>query len=108
MNIQFEFKSHDVNISSTDYNTSIIDSYRFKKIRDMKGIITQVRMINLDNDSAIRKRHRFSMINEWRAHNLLYALHIKRERTKSVDLNINQGFLIKVAYTLLSACYMRY
>ena len=88
---------------STD-NTSIIDSYRIKRINDMINILKKIRN-TCDNSYAIHKRSIFGMVNEWRVHNLLYFLHIKRKRTCTVDLNINQSIWVKIAYTLLSIFY---
>ena len=88
---------------STD-NTSIIDSYRIKRINDMINVLKKIRN-TCDNSYAIHKRSIFGMVNEWRVHNLLYFLHIKRKRTCTVDLNINQNMLVKIAYMLLSIFY---
>ena len=88
---------------STD-NTSIIDSYRIKRINDMVNVLKKIRN-TCDNSYAIHKRSIFGMVNEWRVHNLLYFLHIKRRRTGTVDLNINQSIWTKIAYTLLSVFY---
>ena len=88
---------------STD-NTSIIDSYRIKRINDMINVLKKIRN-TCDNSYAIHKRSIFGMVNEWRVHNLLYFLHIKRRRTGTVDLNINQSIWAKIAYTLLSVFY---
>jgi hypothetical protein len=48
------------------------------------------------------------MIIEWRAHNMLYALHIKRNRTRTVDLDINEPWYRKVGYLILSTLYLRW
>ena len=88
---------------STD-NTSIIDSYRIKRINDMVNVLKKIRN-TCDNSYAIHKRSIFGMVNEWRVHNILYFLHIKRKRTCTVDLNINQNMLVKITYTLLSIFY---
>jgi len=42
------------------------------------------------------------MIIEWRAHNMLYALHIKRNRTRTVDLDINEPWYLNKAKELRS------
>ena len=88
---------------STD-NTSIIDSYRIKRINDMINVLKKIRN-TCDNSYAIHKRSIFGMVNKWRVHNLLYFLQKKRKRTCTVDLNINQSIWVKIAYTLLSIFY---
>lgn len=84
--------------------TSIIDSYKVKSIRDMIFILKKAR-VSCTKDYAIHTRSLFGMINEWRAHNLLYNLYIKRPRTKDVDLDIEQNIFIKIAYAILSILY---
>lgn len=58
--------------------------------------------------SAIDNVGVFNLINEWRAHNLLYKLGIEKDRTKSVDLNTDNSWYIKVLYTILSIFYTCY
>jgi len=55
---------------------------------------------------AINKRTTAGMIIEWRAHNMLYALHIKRPRTRTVDLDINEPWYRKIGYMILSTLYL--
>jgi len=47
------------------------------------------------------KRSRKSMILEWRAHNLLYRLGIKKSKTADVDLEYPQPWYMKVIYWIL-------
>lgn len=59
-------------------------------------------------EMAINKRNIFSMIYEWRTHNLLYTLGIAKDRTGSVDLNIGQPWYIKVLYAIISPFYLHF
>ena len=102
--IDIKYSEYIINVLLSTYNTSIIDSYRIKRINDMVNILKKIRN-TCDNSYAIHKRSIFGMVNEWRVHNLLYFLHIKRKRTCTVDLNINQNIWVKIAYTLLSIFY---
>lgn len=43
-----------------------------------------------------------SEYQEWKAHNFLYKIGYKRERTKSVDIDQNETKLRKVIYAILS------
>ena len=99
-----EYNQYIIKVHLTESNTSIIDSYRVKSISDMINVLKKIRKI-CDESYAIHKRSIFSMVNEWRAHSLLYSLHIKRDRTGSVDLNIGQNICMKIAYTILSILY---
>lgn len=87
-------------------NLKIIDSYKIKTIKNMKYVIDSARQ-KCDESYVIHKRSMYSLINEWRAHNLLYDLHIQRERTKDVDLD-NETLLRKICYSILSIFYLHY
>ena len=85
-------------------NTKIIDSYKVNNKWDMKFILYKIRD-EVTKDKAIHNRYINSMVNEWGTHNLLYSLGIQKDRTRDVDLNINQPWYIKVGYFLLSHIY---
>lgn len=102
--INIKYSEYIINVLLSTNNTSITDSYRIRRIHDMVNILKRIRNA-CDNSYAIHKRSIFGMVNEWRVHNLLYFLHIKRRRTGTVDLNMNQSIWTKIAYTLLSALY---
>lgn len=102
--INIKYSKYIINVLLSANNTSITDSYRIRRIDDMVNVLKKIRN-TCDNSYAIHKRSIFGMVNEWRVHNLLYFLHIKRRRTGTVDLNINQSILAKIAYTLLSVFY---
>ena len=102
--INIKYSEYIINVLLSINNTSIIDSYRIRSIHDMVNVLKRIRN-TCDNSYAIHKRSIFGMVNEWRVHNLLYFLHIKRRRTGTVDLNINQSIWTKIAYTLLSVFY---
>lgn len=86
-------------------NTSIVDSYKIRDIKGMSYILKELRKV-VDNSFAINKRSLFGMICEWGSHNLFYILNIKRERTKTVDLNMGQSVFTTCAYTLLFIFYI--
>lgn len=102
--VNIKYSEYIINVLLSANNTSIIDSYRIKKISDMVNVLKEIRN-TCDNSYAIHKRSIFGMVNEWRVHNLLYLLHIKRDRTCTVDLNLNQSILTKIAYIILSIFY---
>ena len=102
--INIKYSKYIINVLLSINNTSITDSYRIRRIDDMVNVLKKIRN-TCDNSYAIHKRSIFGMVNEWRVHNLLYFLHIKRRRTGTVDLNINQSIWAKIAYILLSVFY---
>lgn len=102
--ISFRHNKKVININLAEDNTTVINSYKIKKIKDMKAILKKARALCGDF-YAIKKRSTFGMITEWRAHNLLFALKIQRDRTGSVDLELNQSWWKKVGYFVLSILY---
>lgn len=102
--VKFEFNNLKISAKLYDSNTVILNSYRFKKIKDMKAIIRKLRESS-DKTYAIHKLSMFRMINEWRAHNLLYKLNLYKNQTKSVDLDTTEPWYRVILYTVLSPFY---
>lgn len=73
----------------------------------MKSVLQKIR-IEAFKDSAVHKRGISDMIHEWRAHNLLYTLGIKRSRTGTVDLDLKEPTWRKIAYYVLSPFYLHF
>lgn len=93
--------------------TSIENSFQIRNIKEMKTIINTAKAISKGRyrrykEYAIHVRTMFGMICEWRAHNLLWSLGIKRERTKTVDLELKVKWYYKIGYFILSCCYLRW
>lgn len=93
--------------------TSIENSFQIRNIKEMKTIINTAKTISKGchrryKEYAIHVRTMFGMICEWRAHNLLWSLGIKRERTKHVDLELKVKWYYKIGYFILSCCYLRW
>lgn len=79
-------------------NMRIIDSYKIKSKKKMKEILEEA----LNRDSFyITKRTMKSLIREWRAHNVLYTLHLFRKHTKDCDFESKQKLRIKIIYFIL-------
>lgn len=92
-------------VTTTPDNTHIENSYLVKSRKDMKDILYQIELNSQFND-AIRHIPMATMVREWRAHNLLYALGIARARTKDVDLNF-ESWWRRIGYFVLSLMYWR-
>lgn len=88
-------------------NTTIFESYKIKSLKDMSGFLNHIRT-KFYPYGSINIRSIKSMIREWRVHNLLYSLHIMRNRTKDVDLNVWQPWYVKTLYTILSPFYLHF
>lgn len=94
-------------VDASETCTTIYDSYKVKSPWDMESIIYSIKAETTE-EYAINKRNISSMIYEWRCHNLCHSLHILRDRTKDVDLNIGQPWYIRVLYTVLSPFYLHF
>ena len=97
-----------VYVSISEDNIHIYDSHWLTSIKDMRLILETIRIITKDRpNNIIHKRSLFSMISEWRAHNLLYWFDYKIDRTGSVDLSYN-NFIYNLGYFCLSLIYLKY
>lgn len=83
---------------------TIYDSYKVKHTKDMECLIQTIRYNYLLSNYIINQRSMSSMVNEWKAHNLLYDLHLFRKHTKNVDLN-KEPWYRNAIYWILSKFY---
>lgn len=85
-------------------NIHIVDSYTIKMRETMRYVLDDLKTYLRQNYIVSPFDHRSikSMVNEWVAHNNLYKLGYKRERTGSVDLNYPQKWYMPILYWLFS------
>lgn len=76
----------------------LIDSYMMSEA-EFYGALDEIQ--KLYPSHVAFKRTRRSMILEWRAHNFLYWLGIKQNKTADVDLEYPQSWFKKIAYGIL-------
>lgn len=107
MNKRIFYNGEQVNVGVYIDNTHIEDSYKIKRIKDMRNVLELIRNTCSNETLLIHKLKLSTQIHEWRAHNLLYALNIQRKRTKDVDIN-NNPWYIRCAYFVLSCLYLRF
>lgn len=82
---------------------TIRNSYLVREEAQMlKGID---RLIDQWPESDVWIRSNASLLREWKAHNLLYDLHLFREHTKDVDFEYPQKWYTRVAWFVLSQFY---
>lgn len=103
--VQYNKQKYQVDIS--DNNIAIYDSYKITSLSDMKQFLIHLKA-RFYPYSSINNRTMFSLLNEWRTHNLLYSLGVQKERTASVDLESNQSWYMTVAYAILSPFYLHF
>lgn len=68
----------------TEDNVHIVDSYKTSKYKFEHTLLV---IKGLYPSCNVWQRTMLSLRREWATHNLLYALHLFRSRTKDVDLN---------------------
>lgn len=73
----------------------LIDSYLVPKSRFGRELVA---IRNLHPDCPLWQRTDGSLKREWAAHNLAYALGIRREKTKDCDLNFTLPWYLKISY----------
>lgn len=102
----YNIEIYGLSVTLSSYNIHIENSYNVSLPIVMDEILdvlrSEVKKAKITIDNPLNYRSNTSMINEWIAHNNLYMLGYKQERTKSVDLNYPQAWYIKLCYWLLS------
>lgn len=80
-------------------NIHIPDSYLIPKA-DFDKVLATCKKRHPGNE-VFRFRSPLSLKTEWATHNALYALGIRREQTKDLDLNYPQKVWERLAYPLI-------
>lgn len=80
-------------------NIHIQDSYKITSKSEMSEVLYAIQHKHPECNSF--KRDYKSLIAEWRAHNRLYKLGYKKQRTGSVDLNYPLKWYVELAYRIL-------
>lgn len=84
-------------------NVTVFNSYKVKKRKHMKEVLKVIDQYREETTLAI-----WYQICEWKTHNLLYELNIKRDRTKDYDINDNVSIWEKIAFVILSVFYIKF
>ena len=79
-------------------NVHIENSYRVKRVEDMRDILIRIRASTMYQ----YKRTDDSWVNEWLAHNWLYSLGYEKERTGSVDLSEKESKWRRFVYSVIA------
>lgn len=82
----YTFNDTQITYHLSEGNCCIVDSY---KISSKSYMLSFIDFLLMDQKFAARSVK--SYLREWQAHNLLYKLGLFKERTKDVDLNINES-----------------
>ena len=81
-----------------DNRIKILDSYMMSEA-EFYSALDEIQ--KLYPDHVAFKRTRKSMYLEWRAHNFLYWIGIRKDKTADVDLEYPQGWFKKLIYGIL-------
>lgn len=100
-NMSVSFENNLIQIQYNSHNIHIIDSYKIKRKRDMKHILSIVRHASL-NRGIFYLRKENSWIREWKAHNILYKLGLFKSHTKDTDLDEKENKKRRFCYFILS------
>ena len=87
-------------------NIHIHDSYKVKTTESMRFVLQLVKCAAV-NRGIVYKRMMKSWLREWKAHNVLYKLNIRRSSTQHTDLYENESGKCCFAYFILSLFYWK-
>lgn len=90
---------NDLKITICSTNIRLHDSFKIKTKEEKLFILHEI--VNVFPE-ILEYRTIKSMLREWKAHNILYKLHILRESTKDTDIEFKQKFIFKIGYFLIS------
>lgn len=91
---------NDIQYSLSANNCHIIDGYLTRSREVMEDFCKNVLPARFKAARSVQ-----SYVAEWRAHNLLYDLHLFRSHTKDTDLNIDEKKIARFFYGILSLFY---
>ena len=90
----------DVNFYLDDNVIKIFNGYKTTSKIKIKRILNKIK--SLYPNCKIFTRSINSLTAEWVAHNRLYKIGYKQNRTKDVDLDLNETWFRKILYWILS------
>lgn len=88
-------------------NSVVKNSYKIQKTSDIKSFLKKIKDDERYSDTTIGLRNFNGLVREWEAHNLLYNIGILKDRTGSVDFELNPKWYFKVGYFLISLFYWK-
>ena len=90
-----------MNIIYNKDNTHVEDSYLIKNRKSIRNEVDWIKTIRKARKLPVTRTDN-SYVREWIGHNRLYELGIKKDHTRSVDLNENNGILEELLWMILS------
>lgn len=100
INFKVEADYKGISYVLTRTNCHIVDGYLYSSRKLMEEFCLKV----LPND-FFKARSLKSYVAEWRAHNLLYDLHLFRSHTQDTDLSTKENKFARFCYSILTLFY---
>ena len=92
-----EFYLGSTYINITDGNIHIHDSYKIDSNTEKQAMLNEI-----FSHAADFPRSYKSALREWKAHNVLYKLHFKRNSTMHTDIEAKPKLICRFCYLILS------
>ena len=92
-----EFYIRQIYVNITDSNIHIHNSYMIDTAAEKQAILNEIFSHVADFPRSYQ-----SALREWKAHNVLYKLHIKRKSTAHTDIEAKPKWFYRVGYFILS------
>lgn len=80
--------------------TKVINSYQVQKEKDIKYYVSSIIEHRKKNNLPVTRDFN-SYVSEWKAHNRLYNLGIKKDHTKDVDMEENISCKNEIIWRIL-------
>lgn len=95
------YNDKEIEYKVSNVNLAIINSYKIKNKADMKNILYKIMNQESEHKFDVFKRSVKGMVQEWRAHNIIYNLGLFRTHTCTVDLEANQKWIFKIIWKII-------
>lgn len=95
----FEYKGIRCDIN--EGGARIYDSWKVSDDAIKEEFLTR---LCLENEGLELARSRKSMLTEWKAHNIMYRMHLFRKSTEHTDLEWDQGRFVAFLYKAI--CFL--
>ena len=99
--ISVPFHGNNIVINFNQFNIHIVDSYKVKRKKDMKLILSCIEGAAF-NKGIFYSRTDNSWIREWKSHNMLYKLGLFKSHTRDTDLEEKESIFRRIGYFVMT------
>lgn len=97
-----KYNNLEIEYKVTNSKLAIIDSYKITQKADMMNILYNIMNQESLNWPVFQRKVK-GMVEEWRAHNILYNFGLFRSHTQTVDLEADQKWFFKIIWKILGS-----